>query len=86
MPAVQRRSIPAAEYEIVVLPHLPRREPFGGQAGAMRAERLNRPGGQLQDAPALASLGVTLDPHGPVHGHRAGLEIDLIPRDRPRLL
>ena len=52
----------------------------------MGAERLYRPGGQLQHAPALAGLGVTLDPHGPVDGHRAGLEIDLIPRDRSRFL
>ena len=35
---------------------------------------------------ALAGLGVALDPHGPVHGYRAGLEVDLVPRYRPGLL
>ena len=52
----------------------------------MLAERLYCFGGQFQDAPALAGLGVTLDRHGAVHGHRAGLEINLVPRDRPGLL
>jgi hypothetical protein len=83
---VQRRSILAAEHEIVLSPHLPRREPFCGLAGAVGTERIDGPGGQLQHAPALAGLGVTLAPHGPVEGHRADLEIDLIPRDRPGLL
>jgi hypothetical protein len=87
VPAVQRRSILTAEYEIVLLPHLPRREPFGGLAGAVGAERLDhRPGGQLQDTTALTGLGVTLDPNRAVHRHRSGLEVHLVPRDGTRLL
>jgi len=42
-------------------------------ASAMPAGRLGRPGGQFQHAAALAGLGVTLDPYGPIDGHRAGL-------------
>ena len=84
VPAVQRRSVLAAEHEAVLLPPLPRREPFGCLAGVVLAERLYRPGGQFQDAAALAGLDVTLDPHRPVDGHRAGLEINPVPRDRPR--
>ena len=82
--AVQRRAVLAAEHEAVFLPPLPRGEPFGGLTGAVGAERRDRPGGQLQHARALGV--VTLDPHGPEDGHRAGREINLIPRDRPGLL
>ena len=52
----------------------------------MHAARLYRLGGQFQDAAALAGLGVILDPHRQVDGHRAGLEIHLVPRDCPGLL
>jgi hypothetical protein len=38
----QRRAVLAAEHEIVFLPRLPRRNPFGSLAGVVSAERLNR--------------------------------------------
>ena len=86
LPAVQPCPVLAAEHQTVFLPQLPRREPFGGLAGVVDAECLGRLGGQLEDAAALAGLGVALDPHGPEDGHRAGLEVNLVPRDRPRFL
>ena len=42
VPAVQRRAVLAAEHEIVLLPRLPHRKPFGSLAGVVSAERLNR--------------------------------------------
>ena len=79
----QRCSVLTAEHEVVFLPRLPSREPFGGLAGVMGAERLDRLGGQLQNAPTLAGLDVTLDPHRAVDGDHADLEVDLVPGDGP---
>jgi len=79
LPAVQRRAVLAAEHQIVVLPGVARTEPFGGLPLAVLPERFHDPLGQLEDASALAGLGVALGPHGPVHGHRARVEVDLGP-------
>jgi hypothetical protein len=42
VPPIEWSAILAAEHKVVFLSHLPGREPFGGLAGAMRAERLDR--------------------------------------------
>jgi len=54
-------------------------EALGGLAGVVLLQGLGGLFGQLEDAPALAGLGVALGPHRPVDGDGARVEIDLGP-------
>ena len=65
----------------MVLPVFARLEPFGGQPLAVFL-RLDCLLGQLEEAAALAGLGVTLGPQEPIDGHRALFQVHLRPPER----
>ena len=81
-----RRAHGRGEHQAVLLPQLPRPRALPGLAPHLRLQRLN---GDLRDPQRPArpdGLGVTVRPDRPPHRDRLGVQVHVVPCQRPRIL